>query len=185
MISEQQAAYDYFDSGSGPVVLLLPGSFSTGSAWKAVLDSLGEGLRTVTTGLLGYGSKADKRPDGNATTSRQVEWIDRILERIGAPAHGVVHSYAGLSALAHALSGRPRPLSLLLVQANPLGLLRAAGDLEHYRMFKAMTGPYFAAFARGEPDAPPPAPRAAAADLQPPSRSSSGSTQCGRGKWQV
>jgi pimeloyl-ACP methyl ester carboxylesterase len=41
----------------------------------------------------------------------------------------------------------------LLVEANPLGVLRASGDLEHYGMFESMTGAYYADFARGDVEA--------------------------------
>jgi hypothetical protein len=53
----------------------------------------------------------------------------------------------------HALTGQRRAQSLLLVEANPLGLLRAAGDLEHYAQFESTTRPYFADFARGDVEA--------------------------------
>ncbi|MFO1304847.1 MAG: alpha/beta hydrolase [Burkholderiales bacterium] len=150
---EQSAAFDYTEAGSGPAVLFLPGSFGTGAGWKAVTGHLGAGYRTVTTSLLGYGGTSDIRQDGNATMAQQVELIDRIIDRIGARPHVVGHSYGGLSAIAHALTGRHRPASLLLVEANPLGLLRVAGDLEHYGMFEAMTALYFADFARGDAEA--------------------------------
>lgn len=152
-MSERSVAFDFVETGSGPAVLFLPGSFGTTAGWKAVLANLGEGFRTVTTSLLGYGSTPDTRPDGNATMSQQVDLIDRIIDRIGTPPHIVGHSYGGLSAIAHALTGRHRPASLLLVEANPLGLLRAVGDLEHYEMFKAMIGPYLTDFARGDAEA--------------------------------
>lgn len=149
----QSGEFDFWDVGSGPTVLLLPGSFGTGMGWKAVIGYLGDGYRTVTTSLLGYGSTADTRPDGNATMSQQVDLIDRVIERIGSAPHVVGHSYGGLSALVHALTGRHKPASLLLVEANPLGLLHTAGDLDHYAMFEAMTGPYFAEFTRGNAEA--------------------------------
>lgn len=149
----QSGEFDFLDVGSGPTVLLLPGSFGTGMGWKAVIGHLGDGYRTVTTSLLGYGSTTDTRPDGNATMSQQVDLIDRVIERIGSAPHVVGHSYGGLSALVHALTGRHKPASLLLVEANPLGLLNAAGDLDHYAMFEAMTGPYFAEFRRGNAEA--------------------------------
>ena len=79
----------------------------------------------VTTSLLGYGATPDIRPDGNATMAQQVGLIDRIIDRIGTSPHVVGHSYGGLAAIVHALTGRHRPASLLLVEANPLGLLRA------------------------------------------------------------
>ena len=53
------ALFDYADTGSGPALLLLPGSFGTGSGWKAVMGHLGEGYRVVTTSLLGYGAGSD------------------------------------------------------------------------------------------------------------------------------
>ncbi len=150
---EQAVVFDYTETGSGPPVLFLPGSFGTGTGWRAVMEHLGDGCRIVTTSLLGYGGTPDVRPDGNATMAQQVGLIDRIIDRIGACPHVVGHSYGGLSAIAHALTGRHRPASLLLVEANPLGLLRASGDLEHYAMFESMTGPYFADFARGDAEA--------------------------------
>jgi pimeloyl-ACP methyl ester carboxylesterase len=85
--------------------------------------------------------------------AQQVDLIDQIIDRIGTSPHVVGHSYGGLAALVHALTGRRRPCSLLLVEANPLGLLRSAGDLEHFAMFESMTRPYFANFAQGDAEA--------------------------------
>jgi len=152
-VTEQTVEFDYSETGSGPAVLFLPGSFGTGAGWKAVMGCLGDGYRMVTTSLLGYGATPDVRPDGNATMAQQVSLIDRIIDRIGASPHVVGHSYGGLSAIVHALTGRHRPASLVLVEANPLGLLRASGDLEHYVMFETMTGVYFADFASGDAEA--------------------------------
>lgn len=152
-MTDSAVAFDYMESGSGPALLFLPGSFGTGAGWKSVIAHLGDGFRTVTTSLLGYGATPDIRPDGNATLTQQVDLIDRIVERIATPPHVVGHSYGGLAAIAHALTGRHRPASLVLVEANPLGVLRSSGDLRHYAMFEAMTGPYFADVARGEAEA--------------------------------
>ncbi len=132
-MTEQTVAFDYAETGSGPALLFLPGSFGTGTGWKAVMGYLGDGYRMVTTSLLGYGATPDIRPDGNATMAQQVGLIDRIIDRIGTSPHVVGHSYGGLSAIVHALTGQHRPASLLLVEANPLG--------------------YFANFARGDADA--------------------------------
>jgi pimeloyl-ACP methyl ester carboxylesterase len=152
-VTEQTVAFDYAETGSGPALLFLPGSFGTGTGWKAVMGHLGDGYRMVTTSLLGYGATPDIRPDGNATMAQQVCLIDRIIDQIGTSPHVVAHSYGGLSATVHALTGRHRPASLFLVEANPLGLLRASGNLEHYGMFESMTGAYFADFARGDAEA--------------------------------
>jgi pimeloyl-ACP methyl ester carboxylesterase len=152
-VNEQTIAFDYAETGTGPAILFLPGSFGTSTGWKAVLGHLGDSYRMVTTSLLGYGTTPDTRPDGNATMAQQVDLIDRIIERIGTAPHVVAHSYGGLSALVHALTGQRRSRSLLLIEANPLGLLHAAGDLGHYAQFESMTRPYFAAFEQGDADA--------------------------------
>ncbi len=153
VVTDTAAAFDYMETGSGPAVLFLPGSFGTASGWRAVIGHLGDGYRTVTTSLLGYGTTPDVRPDGNATMAQQVDLIDSIIDRIGSSPHIVAHSYGGLAALAHVLTGRHGQSSLLLVEANPLGLLRVSGDLEHYAMFQSMTATYFDDVARGKPEA--------------------------------
>lgn len=144
---------EYNERGDGSPLLLLPGSFGTGSGWKAVTDRLARSYRIVTTSLLGYGATAERRPLGNATMRQQTEIIDRILERIGEPAHVVGHSFGGLAALAHAIQGTIRPASLMLVEANPLGLLKTSGEADLYATFSAMTRGYFAEFEAGRPDA--------------------------------
>jgi hypothetical protein len=42
-VSVQAVAFDYAETGSGPAVLFLPGSFGTGTGWKAVMGYLGDG----------------------------------------------------------------------------------------------------------------------------------------------
>jgi pimeloyl-ACP methyl ester carboxylesterase len=147
------ADVEFSERGEGPALLLLPGSFGTGSGWKAVTDRLARTHRIVTTSLLGYGATAERRPLGNPTMRQQTEVIDRILERIGEPAHVVGHSFGGLAALAHAIEGAVRPASLMLVEANPLGLLKTSGESDLYAMFGAMTRDYFAEFEAGRPEA--------------------------------
>lgn len=147
------ADVEYSEWGEGQALLLLPGSFGTGSGWKAVTDRLARNYRIVTTSLLGYGATAERRPPGNSTMRQQTEVIDRILEWIGMPTHVVGHSFGGLAALAHAIEGAIKPASLMLVEANPLGLLKTSGEDGLYAMFGAMTRDYFAEFKAGRPDA--------------------------------
>lgn len=144
---------EYDERGEGAPLLLLPGSFGTGSGWKAVTDRLARSYRIVTTSLLGYGATAERRPSGNATMRQQTGLIDCILERIGEPAHVVGHSFGGLAALAHAIEGTIKPASLMLVEANPLGLLVTSGEADLHATFSAMTREYFAEFEAGRSDA--------------------------------
>ncbi len=147
------ADVEYDERGEGPALLFLPGSFGTGSGWKAVIDRLTRSYRIVTTSLLGYGATAERRPLDNASMRQQTEVIDRTLERIGEPAHLVGHSFGALAALAHAIEGTIKPASLMLVEANPLGLLKMSGEAELYAMFSEMTRDYFAEFEAGRLDA--------------------------------
>jgi hypothetical protein len=68
-------------------------------------------------------------------------------------AHVVGRSHRGRSGIGHALSGRRRPAGLWLVDADPLSLPSASGDLQHECMFASMTRPHFAAFVRGDAEA--------------------------------
>lgn len=144
---------EFADSGEGPALLFLPGSFGTGAGWRSVVSKLNGCYRVVTTSLLGYGATAERRPFGNTTMRQQTEVIDAIFEEIAAPVHVVAHSFGGLSALAHVLEGQHKPASLMLVEANPLAILRAVGDEAHYQMFQSMTALYFAEFKAARPDA--------------------------------
>ncbi len=144
---------EFSDKGDGQALLLLPGSFGTGSGWKAVTESLSMRYRLVTTSLLGYGETVERRPLGNATMRQQTEIIDLILDRIGQPTHVVAHSFGGVAALAHAIHGQIKPQSLTLIEAVPLNILKCAREPQLYRMFGAMTQVYFAEFEAGKPDA--------------------------------
>ncbi len=152
-MTQLSADVEYSESGDGPALLLLPGSFGTGSGWKAVTDRLSRSYRLITTSLLGYGATAERRALGNASMRQQTEIIDSILDRIEAPTHVVGHSFGGLAALAHAVDGLIKPASLMLIEANPLGLLKTAGEAECYAMFGRMTAQYFAEFEAGRTDA--------------------------------
>ena len=55
--------------------------------------------------------------------------------------------------LAHALHGRHKAESLTLVEANPLAMLRTAGEESLFAMVGSMTKVYFAEFEAGKPDA--------------------------------
>jgi pimeloyl-ACP methyl ester carboxylesterase len=152
-MSEFPSDIEYAEQGLGPALLFVPGSFATGSGWKAVIEKLGQNYRFVTTALLGYGKTAERRPSVDPTTAQQTEVLDKTFERIAAPVHVVAHSYGGLSALAHALHGKHKAASLTLVEANPIGSLRTDGEDALFANVSAMHKAYAAEFEAGEPDA--------------------------------
>jgi pimeloyl-ACP methyl ester carboxylesterase len=60
MIGDARGPIDYEEGGNGPTIVLVPGSCSTGTAWRPVIGALGDGVRCVTTSLLGYGGTAER-----------------------------------------------------------------------------------------------------------------------------
>jgi pimeloyl-ACP methyl ester carboxylesterase len=138
------------DNGTGPAVLLVPGSFGTGAGWRGVIEKLGPQYRFITTSLLGYGATRERRAAGHADMLLQVQVLDEICDHVGTPVHMVGHSYGGLSVLAHAIHGRRKAKSLSLVEANPLGVLKSSGDHQHYAMFEELIDRYFVAYRSGD-----------------------------------
>ena len=59
---------EFIESGDGPTVLFLPGSFGTGAGWKPIINELGDRFRFVTTSLLGYGATTERRDNNENTT---------------------------------------------------------------------------------------------------------------------
>ena len=150
MVAMLSADVEFHDSGSGPAILFVPGSFGTGGSWRGVIERLGGRYRVITTSLLGYGATRDIRPAGHPDMLLQVQVLDQICDHIDAPVHVVGHSYGALAVLAHAVQGRRKAKSLSLVDPTPFGLLKIAGDHHHSMMFEQLIERYFAAYRTGD-----------------------------------
>ena len=153
MIDETRGRIDYHESGTGPTVVLVPGSCSTGAAWRPVMAHWQNQFRCVTTSLLGYGGTAERRTEADADISHESEIIESVIRRAGGPVHLVGHSFGGLTALAVALRGRVPLLSLTIAEAPAMTILRETGEREHHEAFQRMSGAYSAAFRGGQTDA--------------------------------
>jgi pimeloyl-ACP methyl ester carboxylesterase len=154
MIDDAGGRIDYDDSGgSGPTLVLVPGSCSTGAAWRSVISALDGRFRCVTTSLLGYGGTAERRTAGDPSIIHEAEVVELVVRKAGGTVHLVGHSFGGLVALAVALRGRVSLRSLVIVEAPAVELLRECNEDAHYRAFRAMTEHYFAAFAAGNTEA--------------------------------
>jgi pimeloyl-ACP methyl ester carboxylesterase len=153
MIEDDGGRIDYQESGAGPTVVLVPGSCSTGAAWRPVIAHWNNSFRCVTTSLLGYGATAERRSAQDADIAHEAEIVEAVIRRAGGPVHLVGHSFGGLTAIAVALRNRVHLLSLTIAEAPAPEILRNAGEGEHYRAFRDMTERYFAAYRSGEKNA--------------------------------
>jgi len=150
MIECERGRIDYDECGDGPTVVLVPGSCSTGAAWRPVMSRWAGDFRCVTTSLLGYGGTAERRTDLDTDISHEAAIVEAVIRRAGSPVHLVGHSFGGLTALAVALRNRVSLLSLTIVEAPAVEILRHAGECQHYRAFRTMNDAYFGAFHAGK-----------------------------------
>jgi pimeloyl-ACP methyl ester carboxylesterase len=152
MIEDARGRFDYEECGAGPTIVLVPGSCSTGAAWRPVIAACNGRFRCVTTSLLGYGATAERRSTRDPSIAHEAEVLEAVVRKAGR-AHLVGHSFGGLVALAVALRKQVPLASLTIVEAPAAELLRACGEVEHYRAFRQMTDTYFALHEGGSSEA--------------------------------
>ena len=141
-------------NGRGPTIVFVPGSCSTGAAWRPVIASLGDRFRCVTTSLPGYGQTAERRTPGAPDISQAAEIVRAVIRNSGEDAiHLVGHSFGGLVGLAAVLESSDQIASMTVIEAPAVELLMATGELEAYRAFRAMADAYFGAFHGGDMEA--------------------------------
>src|SRR5262249_20695652 len=153
MIEEAAGNIDYDESGTGPTIVLVPGSCSTGAAWRPVIAGWADRYRCVTTSLLGYGRTTERRRADDPCISHESAIVESVIRRAGGRAHLVGHSFGGLVALTVALRGKVPVASLTILEAPALELLRDRAEHQHYAAFRRMTDGYFAAFDGGDREA--------------------------------
>ena len=153
MIEEARGCIDYDERGTGPTVVLVPGSCSTGAAWRPVVANWSEQFRCVTTSLLGYGGTAERRTALDASISHDAEIVETVIRKAGGRVHLVGHSAGALAALSVALRDQVELASLVLIEAPAAELLREHSEHDHYTSFRQMTDAYFAAYEAGNSEA--------------------------------
>jgi pimeloyl-ACP methyl ester carboxylesterase len=124
MIEDKRGNIDYDEIGQGPTIVLVPGSCSTGVAWRPIISHLRRGFRCVTTSLLGYGETTERRSLVDCDISHEAEILEKVVGHTGEPVHLVGHSFGGLSALAVALREKVPLLSLSILEAPAPEILR-------------------------------------------------------------
>lgn len=154
MDADNDNSIECVDSGQGPVLLFLPGSYSTPAAWRPVQRLLGPNWRLLTTSLCGYGQTAETRTAEDCGMHHELRLVQALARRAGAPVHLVGHSFGATVALAAALAGTIKVASLSLFEANPLDILLGYGGRALYEQALGMSQDFAQAVTAGEPDAP-------------------------------
>jgi pimeloyl-ACP methyl ester carboxylesterase len=149
MIETARGRIDYDQCGDGPTVVFVPGSCSTGAAWRPVMAALGGQFRCVTTSLLGYGGTDERRTEADPSMSYEADVVEAVVRRAADRVHLVGHSFGGLVALAVALRGRVPLASVTIAEAPAANLLRDLGEHRHFGAFRDMTDAYLRAFHSG------------------------------------
>lgn len=154
MIEYKGAGIECQQSGDGPALLFLPGSYSTAAAWRPLQRLLKPRWRLVTTSLLGYGESTDTRSSDDCGMRHHVEMVEALCRHTGPPVHLVGHSFGGTVAVAAALATTMPVASLSLFEANPMDILRGRDGGALYQETLRMSRAFEAAVHEGEPDAP-------------------------------
>lgn len=151
----QRRRIEYQEQGDGPAMVLVPGSFGTGAAWRGVVQALRGRWRVVTTSLLGYGGTVERRDVAAPRMGDEIEMLEEVIWRAGrgGPVHLVGHSFGAQVALATAVRACAPLSSLCLIEPPCPGTLRLAGEEARFAEFRAMTDRYAAAWHAGERDA--------------------------------
>ena len=153
MIDDPEGRIDYDVGGAGATVVLVPGSCSTGAAWRPIIASWSGRFRCVTTSLLGYGGTAERRRHDDPAMAHEAVAVEAVLRRASGSVHLVGHSFGGLVALAVALRDRVALASLTILEAPAAEMLRDGGEDDLYGAFRRMTDAYMADFRGGNPNA--------------------------------
>jgi len=152
-MNDEADRIDYAETGDGPTVVLVPGSCSTGAAWKPVMSACGAGLRFVTTSLPGYGGTRERRSETDPSMAHVAGAVEAVIRKAGGPVHLAGHSFGGLAALAVALRGNVPLASLSIIEPPALGVLACYDDAAELAAFGEMLAEYQRAFAGGQRDA--------------------------------
>ena len=154
MIQPDGVNIDCQDSGAGPALVFLPGSYSTAAAWRPIQRLLEPRWRLVTTSLLGYGESMDSRSRHDFGMQHEVKLVEALCRHVGQPVHLIGHSFGGTIALAAALAATVPVASLSLFEGNPIDILRGRDGGVLYQETLRMSRAFEAAVHAGEPDAP-------------------------------
>ena len=152
---ELMKAFDFelSEEGQGPPLLMLPGSYATPAAWRAISRSLKGSFRLFSTSLPGYGTTPEIRPESDPDVAPLIEFVGQVVEAVGEPVHLAGHSWGAQLSLAAVLRGRISPISLICFEANPIFALPSGEPFPWRPKIDSMVKHFEAALEAGDPDA--------------------------------
>lgn len=150
---ENRDGIDFEFCGEGPSIVLVPGSCSTGAAWRPVIAHLRDRYRCITTSLPGYGGTRERRTGDDASIERLAEVVEAVAECANGPVLLVGHSFGGLVGLAVALRNRVDLSGLIMMEPPAVGVLDARADEQHALAFRNMADRYQSRYVDGDKSA--------------------------------
>lgn len=125
----------YREQDSGPVVILLHSSISSGSQWRGVADELSDRYRLVMPDIFGYGEAEQwPGPQENQTNEREAVLMRGLITQLGEPVHLAGLSQGGGVAMRLVLKDNIDILSLSLIEPiSAFSLLQQAGEQQSYQ----------------------------------------------------
>lgn len=123
MNADTRYPVEYQETGTGEAIVLVPGSFSTGSSWRAIASPLWQRYRTISTSLSGYGKTQERRVPGSDAMADQLDILETVLQKANAPVHLVAHSFGACAALLLAIRRPVKVLSLTLLEPTVFEIL--------------------------------------------------------------
>src|SRR5262245_59849614 len=153
MIEDARGNIDYAEEGSGPTVVLVPGSWGARSAWRGLIAALDGRFRFVTTSLLGYGGTTERRSEGDISIDHEADIIETVICRAGGRVDLGAHLHGAQVTLAVAMPGAAPLIRLCVLEAARVNLLRRAGEIVLYEQMSALDNAYLHAFENDEKEA--------------------------------
>lgn len=102
--------------GSGPTVICLHSSASSGGQWRSLMEALSGDWRMISPDLYGYGKNADTDPSKDFGLESELDWLEPLISHAGERFSVVGHSYGGLIALLLALRYPQRVQSIAVYE---------------------------------------------------------------------
>jgi pimeloyl-ACP methyl ester carboxylesterase len=139
------------DTGEGPAIVFIHGSFATISTWRAIVADLSADFRCVCIKLPGHDGAPEPRDFDRPSVNTERAMIRACLTDLAVDdIHIVGHSYGGVVALAMALEPPVNIRKMTLFEPVTTAVLTTAGELEDAQRVEEFCRDYREAVAEGE-----------------------------------